>query len=203
MDRRRSSLGLGILTAIASSLCCVTPLLVIIAGSGSLAASFRWLEPLRPWLIGFTVLALGVAWYTHLVAPKTDDCNCDVPKKRFWHGTPFLGGVTLFALAMLSFPAYGHLLYPQQEEMTTQFESLGTIEYIEFNVTGMTCAGCEAHVEHAVQAIPGVKNVEASYKDKSTRVAFDAGRTNPGEIRKSIEATKYVVGEQKTIESFK
>ncbi|MCF6243353.1 MAG: hypothetical protein L3J74_18705, partial [Bacteroidales bacterium] len=40
-------LGAGIISAVAASLCCITPVLAIIAGSSGIAASFSWLEPLR------------------------------------------------------------------------------------------------------------------------------------------------------------
>ena len=56
----------GLLTAIASSLCCITPVLAIVAGSSGLASTFSWLEPFRPYFIGMTILVLGFAWYQKL-----------------------------------------------------------------------------------------------------------------------------------------
>ncbi|MEZ4738860.1 MAG: hypothetical protein R2818_05755 [Flavobacteriales bacterium] len=45
-------IAVGVVAAIASSLCCITPVLAAVAGVGSLAGSFHWLAPARPWLIG-------------------------------------------------------------------------------------------------------------------------------------------------------
>ena len=67
----------GLLTAIASSLCCITPVLAIVAGSSGLASTFSWLEPFRPYFIGMTVLVLGFAWYQKLKPEQKIDCNCE------------------------------------------------------------------------------------------------------------------------------
>lgn len=45
---------------------------------------------------------------------------------------------------------------------------------MKFNVTGMTCAACQAHVEKAVQSVEGVKNVSVSLLTNSMIVDFDA-----------------------------
>ena len=44
----KSLAGTGLLAALAASLCCITPLLVIVGGLGGVASTFSWLEPLRP-----------------------------------------------------------------------------------------------------------------------------------------------------------
>ena len=61
---------LAIGTALLSSICCITPVLALIAGTSGLASSFSWLEPFRPYLIGLTILVLGFAWYQKLKAKK-------------------------------------------------------------------------------------------------------------------------------------
>ena len=53
-----SLMGAGILSAIAASLCCITPLLALIAGSTGVASAFSWMEPARPYLIGITLAVL-------------------------------------------------------------------------------------------------------------------------------------------------
>ncbi|MEK7254190.1 MAG: heavy metal transporter, partial [Bacteroidota bacterium] len=41
--------GAGALAAVAASLCCITPVLALLAGTSGLASTFSWLEPARPW----------------------------------------------------------------------------------------------------------------------------------------------------------
>ena len=39
----------SILTAITASLCCITPVLALIAGTSGVASTFSWIEPFRPY----------------------------------------------------------------------------------------------------------------------------------------------------------
>ena len=84
-------IGAGLLTAIAASLCCITPVLALIAGTSGLASTFSWLEPFRPYFIGMTILVLGFAWYQKLKPKKQIDCNCETEEKpKFIQSKMFL-----------------------------------------------------------------------------------------------------------------
>ena len=74
--------GAGVLTAIAASLCCITPVIALLAGGSSVAANFSWIEPARPYLIGLSIAVLTFAWYLKLKPTKTNDmdCNCETTK---------------------------------------------------------------------------------------------------------------------------
>ena len=43
----------------------------------------------------------------------------------------------------------------------------------KFNVTGMTCSACSAHVEKAVQKVPGVSQVTVNLLQNSMQVSWD------------------------------
>ena len=70
MKTDKKLIGAGLLTAIAASLCCITPVLALVAGTSGLASTFSWLEPFRPYFIGLTILVLGFAWYQKLKPKK-------------------------------------------------------------------------------------------------------------------------------------
>ena len=81
MKTDKKLIGAGLLTAIAASLCCITPVLALVAGTSGLASTFSWLEPFRPYFIGLTILVLGFAWYQKLKPKKQIDCNCETEEK--------------------------------------------------------------------------------------------------------------------------
>lgn len=58
----------------------------------------------------------------------------------------------------------------------------------KYNVTGMTCAACQAHVEKAVAKVPGVDSVTVSLLTNSMAVE---GTAKPGEIIKAVEDAGY------------
>jgi len=196
---KESMMGLGVITALASSLCCITPLAAILAGSGSLASTFQWIEPLRPWLIGVTVLTLAVAWYLQLNPQKVDDCDCEVVPAPFWKGKKFLGIVTVFSALMLSFPLYAGVFYPNNSKEITSDVTSNTIQLVEFEVEGMTCTGCEEHVEYAVNELSGIINVAASFENSAAIVTYDPDQTDLTSIKEAIASTSYKVGEYQKI----
>ena len=191
----------GILTAIAASICCITPVMALIAGTSGIASTFSWVEPFRPYLIGITILVLVFAWYQKL-RPKTQeeiDCACeDDAKPSFWQSQSFLLIVTVFAGLMLAFPYYSNMFYAQPSKDIVYVSQSNIVKHT-FNVEGMTCAGCEAHVESEVNKLDGILSVKASYEGANTVVEYDKTKADLTVIQKAINSTGYKVidGENK------
>lgn len=186
--------SVSILTAITASLCCITPLLAIIAGSSGLASSFSWLEPFRPYLIGLTILVLAFSWYQKLKQNSKLDCECETENKpKFIQSKLFLTIVTVFAGLMLAFPHYAHIFYPNTNNNTSLVTDASNIEIIEFKIQGMTCGGCEAHIENEVNKLGGIISVNADYENSSTKVEFDNTKSNTNKIEQAILKTGYKI----------
>jgi mercuric ion transport protein len=192
MSTNNKLLGTGIVSAIAASLCCITPLLALIAGTSGMASSFSWLEPLRPYLIGLTVFVLGFAWYQKLKKPKEIDCECDDEKPKFIQSKTFLAIVTAFAMLMLAFPYFSNIFYPTVEKEMILVDQRN-LQSFEFKVEGMTCAACENHIIHEVNKLEGIAGVKASYNKKSASVQFNKTKTSLEEVEKAINSTGYAV----------
>lgn len=61
----------------------------------------------------------------------------------------------------------------------------------KFNVTGMTCSACSAHVENAVKKIDGVISVSVSLLTNSMAVEYDENRTNDQAIAVAVKKAGY------------
>ncbi len=189
--KSRNVIGIGIITAIASSLCCIAPLLALLAGTSGAASNFSWIEPARPYLIVVTFLVLGFAWWQKLKPAKKDDCGCEVKESpSFLASKKFLVIVSVFAVAMTLFPYYAHIFYPAKSDANIQVEESNKKE-ITIGVEGMTCDACQNHIDHAVGQLEGVVSVNSSYANGSATVVFDKTKTNNQEIIKAINSTGY------------
>jgi copper chaperone CopZ len=196
MKNEKGILG-GLFSAVTASLCCITPVLALVAGTSGMAATFSWIEPFRPYFIGITILTLGFAWYQKLKPQKQVDCECETDeKKKFIQTKTFLGIVTLFAATMISFPNYAHIFYPKSDkEVLIVKES--NIQKAEFKIEGMTCTSCAEHVQHDVNKLPGIILATASYENNNAVVEFDNSKTTLTDIQKAIDGTGYKVIEAK------
>jgi mercuric ion transport protein len=202
MNSENKLIGAGLLTAITASLCCITPVLALVAGSSGVASIFSWLDPFRPYLIGLTILVLAFAWYQILKSHKTVDCECetdDLPtgkagKPKFIQSKSFLGIVTAFALVMLAFPYYSGIFYPKSEKQIIVVDK-SDITKTEFKISGMTCSACQEHINHEVNKLNGILSSKASYENGNAIIEFDQTKTNVTEIEKAINSTGYTVTE--------
>jgi len=191
--------GLGILTAISASLCCITPILALLAGTSGMASTFSWVEPFRPYLIGLTILVLGFAWYQKLKPVKKDDCGCATETKtKFIDSKLFLGLITIFALTMLAFPYFSKSFCNKTEpKLTTQPIDKTTIETTEFKIKGMTCESCELHITEALNKEKGILSSKVSFQNGNAIVQFDKSKTDKIKIEQTINSTGYKVTDKK------
>ena len=109
------SAGAGMLAAIVASLCCITPVFSLVAGISGIAATFSWMEPIRPYLIALTIGVLAFAWYQKLKPRTAEEINCECDeddKPSFWQTKSFLSMITVISIILLAFPSYSHMFYP-------------------------------------------------------------------------------------------
>mgnify|MGYP003638970034 CR=1 FL=1 len=197
MKSENRLIGAGLLTAITASLCCIAPVLALIAGTSGIASTFSWIEPFRLYLIGLTILVIGFAWYQKLKPQKGIGCECETDKKpKFIQSKTFLGIVTVFAIMMLAFPYYSGIFYPKTEKQVIVVDK-SNVQTVEFSISGMTCASCEEHVNHEVNKLSGILKSTASYENGNAIVEFENSKTNTTEIEKAINGTGYLVTAKK------
>lgn len=108
----RRPLIAGTIAAVAGSLCCVAPVVLLLLGIGGAWISYlTMLTPYRPIFIGVTLVFLALAFRKlYLVAPAcAPDGTCVTPRSLrnqrmvFWT-------VTVILLTLLAFPWYTPLL---------------------------------------------------------------------------------------------
>lgn len=180
-------LGTGFLAAIASSLCCIAPLLALLGGVAGTASTFSWIEPARPFLIGISVIALGLAFYQAYKPKPVDDCNCEVSeKKNFLNSKGFLWSITILSILMFSFPYYSNNFYSQTTIVQTDSDSTKTVK-CTIDIKGMTCAGCENHVQSALLPLKGVSEAKASYKEGNAIIQVDTSKISISELKMKLE----------------
>jgi mercuric ion transport protein len=188
--------GAGVLTAIAASLCCITPVIALLAGSSSIAANFSWIEPARPYLIGLSIAVLAFAWYLKLKPAKINDmdCNCETTKKAsFLQSKTFLAIVTVFAILMITFPLYAKVFYPKPKVQATAVEVVDNKQQVKCTIQGMTCEACEEHVNNELSKVNGVLAYKTSYATRSSLVTFDKSKVDVKAIAEAISKTGYKV----------
>ena len=61
----------------------------------------------------------------------------------------------------------------------------------KFDVTGMTCSACSAHVQKSVAAVPGVCQAAVNLLSNSMTVEYEEDKTNADAIIQAVENAGY------------
>ena len=193
--------GVGIFAAVAASLCCVTPLLALLAGSSSLAANFSWIAPARPYLIALSIVVLIFAWYQQLKpASNVVDCICEpATKPAFLQSKSFLSIVTIGAIVMMTLPLYAKMFYPKAKAQVVPVAIINNKVQVSYNIQGMTCEACEEHVNIELSKVKGVVAYATSYADKNSTITFDKSIADIKKIEAAINSTGYKAVDYKII----
>ena len=187
------SLGGALLAALAASVCCIGPLVLLALGvGGAWASSLRVVEPYRPIFIVVTLAFLGFAFYRAYRTPATAACSADgscvVPRSHrlnriaLWVMTPII-------LALVAFPYIApHLLAGQTVQkggnaMNTQ-EAVLTIE-------NMTCGSCAAAARQSLVRLDGVKDANVTVDPPQAVVTYDPTKISPDALAKATAAAGY------------
>ncbi|MDQ3711541.1 MAG: mercuric transporter MerT family protein [Acidobacteriota bacterium] len=200
MKKENVFVGGAVFAAIASSLCCVLPLVAVLFGVGALQAASAF-ETLRPYLLVLAFTALAFSFY--LVYFRREECgegqSCatkpvnEINQVFVWAG---LFVISAFALA----PFYtGYLMAAAGNPQRLSSETMPTASLEEnqanktvvIEVEGMTCAGCEPHINETLKKLNGVVSAEASYQNKNVKVVYNPKKIPPGQIKKAINEIGY------------
>lgn len=105
----------GVIAAIAASLCCVGPLVLVMLGiGGAWVANLAVLEPFRAYFLGAAVIALFFAWKKIYRTPAAAACTpgslCAMPQTNHIYKVLFWMVAVLVVLAMV-FPYLAPLFY--------------------------------------------------------------------------------------------
>lgn len=186
---RRARIGSTIgamLAALLASACCWLPLVLV--GAGASAAGVAGVfESLRPYLLIVTAVMLGVGFF--LTYRRRETCRpggqCDEPVGR---GLSRLG-IWLATAAALVFVFVPDIIGSAAADRAPSVAS-SVAEVRTYQISGMTCAGCTAHVRDAIGRIDGVESAQVSYDTGSATVAL--GRpVDDGEIIRAITSLGY------------
>jgi len=195
--------GVGIFAAIAASLCCITPLLALLAGASGAASSLTWLVPSRPYLIGLAMATLAFAWYKALSTQPNAACGtdgtCAVEKKSFLASKTFLIIITAAAIALIAFPYYANIFYPKPQKQNIVVVQSNNISTAFFNIKGMSCKACETEVNNELHKVAGVIDAQTFFDKGTSIVKYDTSKATVAQLKNAIAQTGYQVTDYKLL----
>lgn len=182
------SAKLGIISAFIASLCCLGPLLLVLAGLGSLGigafiGTYHWY---------FILLAIGIifyAWRGYFKEKKA--CNlkgCQMENKRITLISLIISSSIIGIFLTLNLHTYTVQKGYKNEQSAAASRDTNKVV---IPVEGMSCFTCEITIQSALKKIDGVISVNASARKGEAEVIFDEQRSSIDELVKAINKTGF------------
>ena len=172
--------GAAAIAAVLASACCLGPLVLGAIGISAAGVSAAF-EPLRPVLLGATVVLLGGAFYlTYVRKPVcAPGSACEAADPQQKHRTRVMLWVATGVVALVAlFPLYGGaLLRVGTPSASTAGGAVGRT--VTLAIDGMTCETCAVKIEKGLRGVPGVVAAAVSYADGTATVTTDAHAPPP------------------------
>jgi len=200
MKKENVFIGGAVFAAIASSLCCVLPLVAVVFGLGAFGAASAF-ETLRPYLLVPAFAALAFSFYR--IYFRREDCaegDACATKPVSKLNQLFLWAGVLVIITFALAPYYtGYLAaayQPQQPSTATEMPVAAETESVAnktvvIDVEGMTCEGCAVHINETLRKLKSVVSTEANYSKKNVTVVFNPKQITLEQIKKAIDKIGY------------
>jgi mercuric ion transport protein len=188
----------ALLAAIAASACCILPLLLGAAAAGTVGVGAA-LAPYRPYLVGLTVLLLGLAFYlTYRPVKATSGAECCATPKALWmrrfsRAVLWIG--TVFTLGAMAYPRIAARQAVVNAGSFPPTAAPATTKTAVFTIGNMICAECSQQIADALKKTPGVYEAKVDYGTKSAEVRYDPRKVSPEQLRAAIDRTGFPVME--------
>lgn len=188
MIRERIAAGGAVAAAFVSCLCCLGPLVAIGLGVGAVGAV---VEPMRPYLLAASVVALGFGFlqsYRRASVTCASDGTCISERtSRTSRTVLWIAALTVLVLGLAPYAAgplgaaFSEANATNVRDATRESDAIA-LRRATLEVKGMTCASCETTVRLALERTPGVGSASVSFEHGEAVVDYDPARVTPTEI---------------------
>lgn len=178
----------GFLSALVASLCCIGPLVAVVAGAGSFVAA-GWFERWRPAFLAVTATLLALAWVLTLRARRIacSDATCATPRGSRWTtGVLIFSTVIVGAVAM--FPRIAQTAVGRSAGATSE-RAEGHV--LRVRIPTMDCAACALGIEGTLKRVPGIRTAVVRYETKEAEVVYDPATISATAVMAKIDATGF------------
>jgi mercuric ion transport protein len=185
----------AVFAAIAASACCILPLILGVAGAGTVGLGAA-LTPYRPYLMGLTLLLLGAGFYfTYRPAKaatcETDCCATDRAARMKRLNKAMLWAVTLFTLGAMAYPQIAAYRAHANASSVPAVAAPTTAQAVVFAIPSMDCAACAVNIAETLKKTPGVYDAKVDFDTKRATVRYDAARIDAPKLREAIDRTGF------------
>ncbi|MBI3319993.1 MAG: heavy-metal-associated domain-containing protein [Candidatus Omnitrophica bacterium] len=180
----------GLFAALMASVCCVTPLVLVLLGLGGLGIGavlgrFHW------WFLFAAIVLLTADWRAYFrERGRCRATGCTMSHQKATQTV--LGTASIIVAAFVGLNLY---TYAGQQTAPLHQPANSKLASIVLPVEGMTCLTCELTIESSLKKLPGVEDVDARVATQSVWVRYNPARATKVDLINTISGAGYKVKE--------
>ncbi|MCP6718183.1 MAG: cation transporter [Patescibacteria group bacterium] len=179
---------IGALTGLLASLCCITPIVLIFLGLGSVSFAFSFIK-LKPYFLLTSTLLLGIAFFIHFRQRK---CGIRAGIKSPFvltaltvHLVLFVGSL-YFLLPIVSPYVFEKRLFSTRDTPLHPPSCHLQLEIVSKSFNALTCVSCEASLKYSLEKNSGVYAAEVDLSNSQTLVHYNKEEVSSREILEAV-----------------
>ena len=176
----------GLIGSLISSVCCITPLLLLLLGIGNLSLAV-WMGVYRIYFIfaGLLFVILALANHIRMKARRCACSNIQMMKQEskliFTTLASFF--IIFSVINFLILPYATTTISAKSDVVSAKPDSL---KQLRLKIDGMTCEGCAVAIGSTLKNVRGVIDAKVSYDNGTAIIIYNPSVINPQQIVDSV-----------------
>ena len=184
----------GLVGGLIASLCCITPVVLIFLGLGSVSFAFSFIA-FKPYFLLASVLFLIITFFIYI---KRKKCSVRSALKSRFIWTALLAYIVLFIGSIYFLvPAVGSYVFEKKlfSEARGGNPSCNlTLDISSKNLDALTCESCDAALKYSLELNRGVVSTEVDLYNSNVSIYYDKDQITSEEIIASIPPSYVISG---------
>jgi len=189
-DKMKWGIAAAVGAAVAASVCCTIPLLLVAVGAGGAwIGTLTAMEPFRPFFIALALGALGYAGYREWRTSRGPDCDCEVSLSgKLRRSLLFVGLIAVVGLIASPWIIRGA---DSVDVAGLSVAQEVVVQEVVLEVEGMTCVSCNVTVRKALTNLEGVHGARVTFEPPQAVVVYNPTLVSPADMTQATARIGY------------
>lgn len=194
---KTEAVGIGVVSGIIASICCLGPVFIVLLGLSSLSAALS-ITQYQPYFLVLSIIFMAGAIWVYLRKKNQGHCDLHVIRRNKSFIAVVVIATLSFYVVSLYFimPAVTPYIYGNVGGNSNP-QPASSLRKVTLRIYGMTCPSCAEAVESLIKQKDGVLRVNVNYFQGTGEVVYDPAKITTEEIMNAIQPYTATIVEDK------
>jgi copper chaperone CopZ len=194
------SFKVGIIAGLIASLCCISPIIIVLFGLGTVSFALSFTQYKIYFLLAAFIFTLLATILYLRQRSKACNINCFSKEgikreKNFLITVAAIMVAVYFSMTYIISPQISSFLYSSLQKSSEQKAAINNLRLLTLQINGLTCPGCAVGLEYYFGYLDGVVKAKVYYPSGKAEVFYDPAKITKDKIVSIPVYTAYIVND--------